>query len=77
MQPAAIALKECHLDLRNDVRQKIGASVNEPHTCEKLSIYRYVYMYGTCVFRISILLYLCVMQYFYMLYTCMSKASYD
>ena len=34
-------------------------------------------MYGTCVFRISILLYLCVMQYFYMLYTCMSKASYD
>jgi len=25
-------LKECHLDLRNDVRQIIGASVSEPHT---------------------------------------------
>ena len=28
----------------------------------------YTYMCGTCVFRICILPYLCVMQYFHMLY---------
>ena len=32
---------------------------------------RYIYIYVTCVFRICILPYLCVMQYFHMLY--MSK----
>ena len=56
MRPAAIAL--------------IGASVRiEPHTCgsnKNLSIYLYVYIW-TCVFRIFILPYLCVMQYFYVI----------
>ena len=41
---------------------------SEPHTCGengKLSIYIYIYIYGTCVFRIYILPYLCAMQYFH------------
>ena len=44
---------------------------SEPHTCGengKLSIYMYIYIYGTCVFRICILPYLCAMQYFRIAY---------
>ena len=65
MRPTAITLNYSIKNIRNNVRQIIGASLSEPHT----------YLYGMCVFRICILPYLCVMQYFQMLY--MSKeASY-
>ena len=57
MRPAAIALKECHLDLRNDVRQIIGASMSEPHTtlvCSIVIFHDVIYIYILSVVRRSV-----------------------
>ena len=44
----------------------IGASAASPTLVVKTEncLYIYIYIYGTCVFRICILPYLCAMQYF-------------
>ena len=58
-----------NLQLPVSIWKIIGASAASPTLVDKtricLFIYLYVYIYGTCVFRICILPYLCVMQYFH------------
>ena len=46
----------------------IGASAASPTLVVKMENCLFIYRYGTCVFHIYILLYLCVMQYFHIAY---------